>query len=415
MIANMVRKAAVHFIFCLVLLGVSPVYAQNRYSQAVSINDSEFLDTVKEVSLDLQSDDSLAQYISLAGQRNEIISALAGYGITVRPNAQVTLAVTVTNHLPVIEFRNARTNVVEEKAVVHGIYISLRFFVKAAALRNGKLHLVWAAPETSFSGGTLAEDNSTRKLLFGDPTQQDNQKMFVRVLGDCLKALAPTAPPAPTSLQGIRAAAARQQAPPPVEAPWVVNSWTEKAMQAVDAEFVRIMSPGTPVDKTALEGLAGAPEIVLDPHFDHDDCKADAAWRSRWAGVFQRLHWTDPQQPPAISLKHFFNCEYAYGAPPRYFALSDRIFLREANLVFQLNGRLVRKWVSLVTAHHEQLALEDDLASRLDDFVPRNIQDFLTDLVLGNSSDVPPIPSGPKSASRPRPASTTLSAASRQR
>ena len=237
--------------------------------------------------------------------------------------------------------------------------------------------------------------------------------MFVSVLGDCLKALAPAAPPAPTSLQGIRAAAARQQAPPPVAAPWAVNSWTEKAKAAVDAEFVRIMSPGTPVDKTPLEGLTGAPEIVLDPHFDHDDCKADAAWRSRWAGVFQRLHWTDPQQPPAISLKHFFSCAYAYGAPPRYFALSDSIFLREANVVFPLNGKLVRKWVSLVTAHHEQFALEDDLANRLDDFVPRNIQDFLTDLVLGNSSDVPPIPSGsdPPAARAPQaPRSAPLAA-----
>jgi hypothetical protein len=171
-----------------------------------------------------------------------------------------------------------------------------------------------------------------------------------------------------------------------------VNSWTEKAKAAVDAEFVQIMSPGTPVDKTALEGIAVVPEIVLDPHFEHDDCKADAQWRNRWAGVFQRLHWTDPQQPPAISLKHFFSCVYAYGPPPRYFVLSDSISLEEANVVFQLNGRLVRKWVNLVTAHHEQFALEDDLASRLDDFLPRNIQDFLTDLVLGNSSDVPPIP-----------------------
>ena len=146
--------------------------------------------------------------------------------------------------------------------------------------------------------------------------------------------------------------------------------------------------------RAALEGIAVVPEIVLDPHFEHDDCKADAQWRNRWAGVFQRLHWTDPQQPPAISLKHFFSCVYAYGPPPRYFVLSDSISLEEANVVFQLNGRLVRKWVNLVTAHHEQFALEDDLASRLDDFLPRNIQDFLTDLVLGNSSDVPPIPAG---------------------
>jgi len=387
----MAQKATVQFIFCLWLLGGSPVYAQNRYSQAAEIDDSEFLSAVKEVSLDLRSDDSLAQYISLAAQRNEIANALAGYGIAVRPNAQVTLAVRVTDHRPVVEYRNARTNVVQETIAIHGIYISLRFFVKAAALRNGKLHLVWVAPETSFSGSALAEDNATRKLLFGDPTLQDNRKMFVSVLGDCLKALAPPVAPEPTSLRGIRAAAAQQQTPPPVAAPWAVSSWPEKAKAAVDAEFVRIMSPGTPVDRNPLEGLAGAPEIVLEPHFDHDDCKADAGWRSRWATVFQRLHWTDPQQPPAISLKHFFSCAYAYGAPPRYFALADTIFLKEANVVFPLNGRLVRKWVSLVTAHHEQFALEDGIASRLAEFLPRNTQDFLTDLVLGNSSDAPPI------------------------
>jgi hypothetical protein len=312
----------------------------------------------------------------------------------VRPNAQITLLVTVTDHRPVIEYRDVQTKVVQETIAIHGIYIGLRFFVKAAALRNGKLHLVWAAPATSFSGSSLAEDNATRKLLFGDPTLQDNRKMFVSVLGDCLKAFAPPVPPAPTSLRGIRAAAARQQAPPPVAEPWAVDSWTAQARAAVDAEFVRIMSPGTPIDKSAVEGLAGAPEIVLDPHFDHDDCKADAAWHSRWTGVFQRLHWTGPQQPPAISLQHFFSCGYAYGAAPRYFVLSDSIFLREANAVFELNGKPVRKSVSLVTAHHEQYALEDDIASRLDEFVPRNIQDFLTDLVLGNSSDVPPVPSG---------------------
>ena len=409
------KNPDLHFMIWLLLLGVSSVYAQNRYSQAAEIDDSEFLSSVKEVSLDLQSDASLAQYISLAGQRNEIVNALAGYGIAVRPNAPVTLMVTVTDHRPVVEYRSVKTNAVQETIVVHGIYISLRFFVKAAALRNGKLHLVWAAPETSFSGRSRAEDNAMRKLLLGDPTLQDNQKMFVNVLGDCLKNLAPAVPPAPTSLQGIRAAAARQQGPPPAATPWAVNSWTEKAKAAVDAEFVQIMSPGTAVDKTPLEGLSGAPEIVLDPHFDHDDCKADPAWRSRWAGVFQRLHWTDPQQPPALSLKHFFSCVYAYGAAaPRYFALSDVIFLREANVVFPLNGKVVRKWVSLVTAHHEQFALDDDIAGRLDEFVPRNIQDFLTDLVLGNSADVPPIPAGssPPAARAPQAPRSAPAAAS---
>src|ERR1700687_2506138 len=151
------KNAAFHFMIWLLVLGGPSVYAQNRYSQAAEIDDSEFLSAVKEVSLDLHSDNSLAQYISLATQRNEIVSALAGYGIAVRPNAQVTLAVKVTDHRPVIEYRDVKTKVVQETIVVHGIYINLRFFVKAAALRNGKLHLVWAAPETSFSGSTLAE------------------------------------------------------------------------------------------------------------------------------------------------------------------------------------------------------------------------------------------------------------------
>jgi hypothetical protein len=229
-------------------------------------------------------------------------------------------------------------------------------------------------------------------MLLGDTTVQDNRRMFLNVLEDCLKEFEPPPPPAPTSLQGLRAAATRQLGPPPTEAPWPVTSWTDQAKAAVDAQFVRIMSPGMPVDKTPLEGITGAPEIVLDPHFDHDDCKADPGWHNRWANVFQRLRWTDPQQPPILSLHHFLSCVYAYGAPPRYFAFFDNIFLKEANVVFPLNGRVVRKWVSLVSAHHEDYALEDDFASRQGDFIPRNIQDFLTDLVLGNSSDAAPPP-----------------------
>ena len=365
---------------------------QNRYSQAAEIGDNEFLGSVKEVSLVLRSADSLRQYISLAAQRNEIVKALAGYGIAVRPNAQVTLAITVADHRPVVEYRNVRTDVVEETIAIHGIYMTLRFFTKAAALRNGKLHLIWTAAAASSSGLSLAEDNATRKLLFGDPTLQDNQRMFVSVLAGCLKVFTPPAPPPPTTLRGLRAAAAQQVAPPRVATPWAVSSWTDTAKAAIDADFARLMSPGTPVDKTPLEGLAGNPEIILEPNFDHDDCKADPAWRSRWTTVFQRLRWTAPQQPPTLSLKHFFSCSYAYGAPPGYFVLFDNIFLNEANVVFPLNGKLVRMLVSLATAHHESFALEDGIGNTLNQFLPANIQEFMYDLNMGNSADTPPIP-----------------------
>jgi hypothetical protein len=320
------------------------------------------------------------------------VNALAGYGIAVRPNAGVTLAVTVADHRPVVAYRNVKTNVVEETIAIHGIYMSMRFFVKAGALRNGKLHLIWAAAEASSSGRSLAEDNATRKLLFGDPTLQDNQKMFVSVVDDCLKVFTPPAPPAPTTLRGLRAAAAQQVAPPPVATPWAVSAWAEPAKAALDADFARLMSPGTPVDKTPLEGLTGNPEIILEPNFDHDDCKADPAWRNRWTTVFQRLRWTAPQQPPTLSLKHYFNCAYAYGAPPGYFVLSDSIYLREANVVFPLNGRAVRKLVILATARHESFALEDGIGNTLNQFLPANIQEFMYDLNPGNSADTPPIP-----------------------
>ena len=152
MIANMVQKAAVHFMIWLLLLGGSSVYAQNRYSQAAEIDDSEFLSAVKEVSLDLQSDASLAQYISLAAQRNEIVNALAGYGIAVRPNAPVTLAVTVTDHRPVVEYRNVKTKVVQETIVIHGIYIEFAVFCESRC-----------PPEWKTSSGV----GRSRDFLFG--------------------------------------------------------------------------------------------------------------------------------------------------------------------------------------------------------------------------------------------------------
>lgn len=91
---------------------------------------------------------------------------------------------------------------------------------------------------------------------------------------------------------------------------------------------------------------------------------------------------------------------YAYGlAAPRYFAVSDVIYLQQSDLVFELNGKPVRAWGELLTTHHEKFALEDTIQEILGDFIPRNIQDFLTDLVLGNGPDTRAIPSGTQSSS----------------
>src|ERR1019366_4381816 len=64
----------------------------------------------------------------------------------------------------------------------HGIYILADFFLKTAALRNGKLHLVMAAPALSWSGSEQAEDSDLGKLLVGGRTQQKIRNRFVRIL-----------------------------------------------------------------------------------------------------------------------------------------------------------------------------------------------------------------------------------------
>jgi hypothetical protein len=363
----MMRKTAVRLlILWLALLGGSACYAQGRFSQATPIGATQFFAALKEVSLDLRSDPSLAKFIPLPEQQTDIVKALAGHGIAVRPNAQVTLLVTVTHRAPVIESRNVTTGQVGDSTAVQGIYILTEFFVKAAALRNGKLHLVRAAPAVGWAGSTLAEDSDIRKFLLGDQTRQDTRNRFVEVFGDSLQAIVPN---------------------PPAETPWIVNSWTEKATAAADAEYVRLMTPGTPIDKSPLEGLNSTPEIYLSPRFNHDDCKADPGWNNAWTGVFQRLGWTG-SQPPRVSVGHFFSCVYAYGlAAPRYFAVSDVIYLQQSDLVFELNGKPVRAWGELLTTHHEKFALEDTIKELLADFIPRNIQDFLTDLVLGPGTE----------------------------
>ena len=94
-------------------------------------------------------------------------------------STQVTLVVTVIHHDPTIERKSGDT--VEDSTVVHGIYILAEFFLKTAALRNGKLHLVMAAPALSWSGSEQAEDSDLGKLLVGDRTQQNIRNRFVRI------------------------------------------------------------------------------------------------------------------------------------------------------------------------------------------------------------------------------------------
>ncbi len=205
-------------------------HAQSTYSQATYINSSQFFAGLKEVSLDLRSDPSLAKFIPLSDQRADIVIALAAYGIAIRPGSQVTLVVTVTHHDDAIESRDVQTGAVDSTDVVRGMYFNIEFFLKAAALRNGKLHLVMAAPATSWSGSTLAEDSGLRKALLGDQTAKDTKNRFVSLFNETLKDIATNARPE--------------------EVPWAVNSFTPAAKSALDADYARLARAGSPLLKT---------------------------------------------------------------------------------------------------------------------------------------------------------------------
>jgi hypothetical protein len=376
------RNAAANLqMLSLLMLVASPGHAQGKYSQATYLTAAQFLAEVKEVSLELRTDSSLTRVIPLSEQRSDIDKALAAYGITVRPNSPVTLEATVTHTRDTIQFINTDTGRLDETNVVQGIYIGVRFLVRAAAWRHGRLHWVRAAPAVGWSGSTQAEARDLRKLLLGDETRQDLKRRFGELFTESLQSVADTSGD---------------------PWPWPPASWTEATKAAADADYASRRG-GAQVDFGELQGVSRAPEITLAPNFTDDSCKPYPAWESTWTRGFEGLHWTD-KQGSNVALIHFVSCVYAYGVPPRYYALSDRLNLYERNLVFELNGKVFRRWGVIFSLHHEMLAMEDNIDQLWPTFIPQCIEDALRGIELwqlaGGDRDDEPLPA-PKDAPTP--------------
>jgi hypothetical protein len=337
------------------------------YSQARYITASQFLEAVKEVSLDLQTVPTLGKYISVSEQRSSIGSALAGYGIAVRPGAPVTLQVNVVHNVNVLTVYEKDTDPANgEKHPIHEIEVALQFFVKAGAWRNGRLHVVAAAPAHVTFAADVIEQDSSGKFLLGDVTTQKIKHAFNDNLANSLKSIASDTKAETTS--------------------WIVNSWTAKDKEAADAEFARLMNAQSPIDKHQLDGIDSVPELILAPWNNHNLCKApdSSAWRDAWNKAFQRVGWTSKPLQPTLLLKHDFRCFFNYGFfALHYFWYSDVIILVENNLVFELNGALVRRPGELLYESHSTDSVENETKAPTQDFIPRSISDFLVDLSTG--------------------------------
>ena len=356
------------------------------FSQAPYITESQFLKLVKEVALTFEGASSLEKYVSAAEQRSTVERELAKYGITVRPNAPVSVLATVTYKVSVYTKTYVRGGSGGDEFPIHGLTFELKFFGRAAAMRDRKLHLVAAAPADCSTFGTVDEATSFQKALYGDSTLKDIRDEYINDVVVCLKSIA-------TNMNAETK-------------PWSVMSWPDKDKASADAEFTKIMSGQAAMDKRQLDGLETVPELLLTPTRNGDFCIApDPSWRDLWIRAFRRVGLTETRGEPTLLLSHDYNCYFRAGFTPlHFFRVFDIISLVERNLVFELNGKVVRKAGELLSSVHHTYMLEQDMASSstetmespTENYFPRSITDFLVDLATGRGN-IPPIAAAPVS------------------
>jgi len=340
------------------------------FSEAVYITASQFLQEAKEVSLSIVTAPTLAKNISDAELRRYVTDLLNFYHISVKPNAPVALQVTVDELLSDFtrtdtyrdQFVPGGTYQTNEGFHAHTLTLSVEFFVRGAAWRNGVLHPVIAAPVSTVYFNDVTEGRELRKQIIGDETRADLQTAITDLLTGMFKDIATS--------KTID------------ETPWPVSHWSEKDKAAANAAFVKAMNVSSPSEKRTTEGLDSIPKIELKPELDEECGKADPSWKDFWSAEFVRQGWVKPEQ--GITLYHYLNCQWMqYLGLGGYYHVVDLIILSEPNVVFELNGKVFRKRSALFSTHRMITTMGDRLAEAQQGFLPRSIMQFSTDLTLG--------------------------------
>jgi hypothetical protein len=349
---------------------IASVPGGKTFAEAVPMSDSHFLQEAKEVSLTIVTAPTLAKNIPEAELRRYVVDLLNFYHISVKPTAPVALQVTVDELLSDFsrtdtyrdQFVPGGTYNTQEGFHAHTLTVSVEFFVRAAAWRNGKFHPVIAAPVNTVYFNYVNEGRELRKQVVGDETRADLQTAITDLLTSSFKDIA--------TGKTID------------ETPWPVSSWSEKDKAAANATFTKAINASSPPEKRPTEGLDSTPKIDLNPELDEECGKADPSWRDFWSAEFVRQGWVKPEQ--GVTLTHFVNCQWVqYLGMDGYYHLVDTINLYEPNVVFELNGKFFRKRSALFSTHRMMTTMGDRLAEAQQGFIPRSIMQFSTDLTLG--------------------------------
>jgi hypothetical protein len=273
----------------------------------------------------------LNEYLSADQARDIILNALANRGIAVRPNSPVALEVTLSHE------RRSTTGT-DEPTVFHDYFLTLQFFVRGAVLRNGKFHVLPVAPASAWWSSYVLEPNELQRLLLNEETGKRLRQQFAQGVVD--------------SLNSIETNEAVDTTPYPP------NSWSEKEKIQGNADFSKVMRADAPMDASLILDLDVEPNLEMTTKFKEPACAGGPALRDLWTFEFQRLKWTRKVPEPSLTIEHFFECrkDHVPDVVPILHVI-HHIFLKEANVIFELNGELFRKPATLQSS--EVMALDN--------------------------------------------------------
>ena len=148
-------------------------------TQARYLTQSEFLQSLSRVSLTLHAGGApLNEYLPAEKVRDMIENVLARRGIAVRPDSPVALEVK-------IEHMHGTAG----ETVIHDLVMTMNFYLRGAALRNGKFHVVPVSAASAWWSNYVIEPNDLQRELLLATTGNRMRELFAEGLLDILKTI----------------------------------------------------------------------------------------------------------------------------------------------------------------------------------------------------------------------------------
>ena len=254
----------------------SPV-REGSFADAAYLTQKGFLAAVKDVAVAIHAPRATTQDVPESELQADVAAALDDYGIAVRPNSSVRLDVTVVQK----DTRFIWNDDDSDTQDMHDILVVLSFQTTGVARRGTKLYPIVAAAAQSEMVGTVTQNNSTRRLFFGDETRADMQKQLASLIAGTLKTVSQNDNVDTT--------------------PWYAAKWTEAQKAAANGEFATLMK-GTTVAADHFAGLDVLPTVTSDTSNDGSGMSpAGALQRGMAAGVCRHRLDEDVGRDPSVA------------------------------------------------------------------------------------------------------------------